>query len=414
MRMKLLAVLAVAIATAMLVGRGVESSTASATRKSRPSVTLAGAAVQGTIAKVRPRIRGWRAGARWRIFVDGRYNNFSTSRRLGLALNLRPGVHRVTADVIAGGRRSRRSHARRIVVKASSDPTIAAVGDIACDPADPAFRNTLGVPTACRGREVASLIAGARPRQLLALGDIQYECGGVSAYAKSYNRIFGRFKAITRPIPGNHDYKELEQRTFKPTCDGTSGQGYYNYFGAAAAGVNGNGYYSYDVGSWHVVALNSECDHVPGGCGFGSPEELWLRADLAAHPTACSLVYWHEPRWSGRVPPPGHNPTTDAFWRDAAAAGVDVVLVGHHHLYERLTPLDANGVASPTGIRQFTVGTGGRNLFGGPIGWLPISQSHQHTVFGALLLRLGGSGYAWQFVPQHGAVFTDYGTSACH
>jgi acid phosphatase type 7 len=408
MRRKVVGAIAVAAAAALATGLVAAGSSAGADRTSRASIRLVRVKVQGQIAKVRPRIHGWRTGARWRIFVDGRYNNFSTRPDFALALNLRPGRHRVSADLIVGARRSRRSHPIKIVVKPAAGKLVAAVGDMACDPADPAFRGGAGTATACRGREVASLIAAARPSLLLALGDLQYECGGISAYAQSYARIFGRFKSITRPILGNHDYRTFEHTPYTPTCDGASGQGYFDYFGAPAAGPGG--YYSYDVGSWHVVAINSECDHV-GGCGVGSPEELWLRADLAAHPQACTLAYWHEPRWTGstsRRP----NPAPDAFWRDAAAAGVDVVLVGHHHLYERLTPLDANGRPSNLGIRQFTVGTGGRNLFGG--NWLPIARAHEATLFGILLLTLRNTGYDWQFEPQHGAVFTDYGTGGCH
>jgi hypothetical protein len=413
MRKWLSAVVVVGVVAGLSLWVSVAGSPAGASRAGRPSIRLARVSVQGRIAFLRPRIRGWRAGGRWRIFVDGRYNNFSTRPRLGLALNLRPGLHRVTADVVAGRRRSRRSPARRILVKAPAGAQIAAVGDIACDPADPAFRNSRGTATACRGREVASLIAGARPSLLLALGDLQYECGGVSAYQQSYDKIFGRFKAITRPIPGNHDYETFEKTSYRPSCEGAPGQGYFNYFGAAGAGVSGAGYYSYDLGNWHLVALNSECGHI-GGCNTGSPEETWLRADLAAHPNSCTLVYWHEPRWSGRVPPPGPNPGRDAFWRDAAAAGVDIVVDGHHHMYERLTPLDANGTPTPNGIRQFTVGTGGRNLVAGKVGWLPTSKTHQHTIYGILLLTLGTNNYNWQYEPQHGATYTDYGTSNCH
>ena len=406
------AVGAIAIAATAAVSAGLiaAGSPAQGGRTYRATIRLAKISVEGRIAKVRPRIHGWRVGARWRIFVDGKYNNFSTSPNLGLALNLRPGRHRLSADLIVGRRRSRRSRALKIVVKAAGGKRVAAVGDMACDPADPAFRGGTGTATTCRGREVANLIAGARPSLLLAVGDLQYECGGVSAFARSYARIFGRFRSITRPIPGNHDYETFEHTRFRPTCDGAPGQGYFDYFGAQAGGPNG--YYSYDAGSWHVVALNSECGHV-GGCGVGSPEELWLRADLAAHSQACTLVYWHEPRWSGRAFP-GPNPTPDAFWRDAAAAGVDVVLVGHHHLYERMTPLDANGSPSQAGIRQFTVGTGGRNLVGGKVSWLPLSRAHESTLYGILLLTLRSNGYVWQFEPQHGAVFTDYGTGVCH
>lgn len=148
-------------------------------------------------------------------FVDGVYNNFSTNPTVGLALNLRPGAHRLTADVLVGRNHSARSAARKVRVARSRDPVLAAAGDIACDPADPDFNEGRGVAATCHAAATAKLVAGARPRFVLPLGDEQYECGGISAFSRSYALSWGRFNSISRPIPGNHEYATEGS----PTCD---------------------------------------------------------------------------------------------------------------------------------------------------------------------------------------------------
>ena len=156
------------------------------------------------------------------------------------------------------------------------------------------------------------------------------------------------FKARTRPSPGNHEYE----------TPGASG--YFNYFGAAAGDPN-KGYYSYDLGSWHVISLNSNCSSVPGGCAAGSPQEQWLREDLAAHSNTCTLAYWHHPRFSSGIH--GDEASVAPFWDALYQAGADVVLNGHDHNYERFAPQNPSGQADPTqGIREFVVGTGGAEL----------------------------------------------------
>jgi hypothetical protein len=356
--------------------------------------------VRGRIATVSVRVRRWRPPARLRIFVDGRYNNFSTNRRIAFALNLRPRTRRISADLLARGHHSRRSGARTVKVRLPAGRVVAAAGDIACDPTDPSFRGGRGTRTACHAAATAAVIAGARPAVVLPLGDEQYECGSTTAFIGSYALSWGRFDAISRPVPGNHEYST------DPGC-GSPGAGYFSYFGSRAGA--GGGYYSYDVGSWHVIALNSECEFV-GGCGPGSPQEAWLRADLAAHPAACTLAYWHRPRWSGTALGAG-DAASDAFWRDLLAARVDLVLNGHRHLYMRFAPLDANGAPSHDGLRQFVVGTGGVNLFGQ--GYADVVEAHEDTDYGVLLLTLGSGSYTWQFEPEAGGLFADYGSAPC-
>ena len=381
------------------------------TRLQGSPVTIIGAVVQGRVVKLSLRVRGWRTGARVRIFVDGRYNNFSTGPGAALALNLPAGKHKLSADLVAklGGRPSIRSSPRQIRIASSADPVLAAAGDIACDPADPSFNGGRGTATACHAAATAQLIAAARPSLVLPLGDEQYECGGPGAFAASYARSWGRFVPISRPIPGNHEYAAEGTLPFAPTCDSTTpGAGYFSYFGPGVAGPGG--YYSYDVAGWHVIALNSECAYI-GGCGGGSPEELWLRADLAAHPSTCTLAYWHRPRWTGTAAGAGDD-TFDALWRDLYTAHAEVVLNGHRHLYIRLTPLNGDGAPDAAGIREIVVGTGGQRLFGQ--GFATIVESHEQSEYGVLLLTLHPASYEWQFEPELGSLFTDYGTGACH
>jgi hypothetical protein len=178
------------------------------------------------------------------------------------------------------------------------------------------------------------------------------------------------------------------------------------------AGERGRGYYSYEQAGWHIISLNSNCSDI-GGCDAGSPEELWLRQDLATHPAKCTLAYWHHPLFSSGS---GHGnaPQMKVFWQDLYAAGADVVLGGHDHDYERFAPQDPDGNPDPArGIREFVVGTGGRHRR--PIGVpKPNSEVRDADSFGVLKLTLSPDHYAWQFIPVAGATFTDSGQGTCH
>ncbi|HEX8940727.1 MAG TPA: metallophosphoesterase [Candidatus Limnocylindrales bacterium] len=268
---------------------------------------------------------------------------------------------------------------------------IAAAGDIACDPAA-----DTGAPKACDQAGTAALILAMQPNAVLTLGDTQYEDNELGKYAV-FDQSWGRFKDLIHPTIGNHEYL-------------TSGaSGYFDYFGAAA-GDPTKGYYSYDLGSWHIVSLNSECSHI-GGCGPGSPQEAWLQADLAAHPTACTLAYWHEPRWSSGEH--GDAVQMATIWSDLVAAHVDIVLSGHNHDYERFAPLDASGQPSPDGVQEFVVGTGGKNHYGFVQPALAGEQVRDSTSFGVLRLVLGDHSYRWDFVPAASYHFTDSGSASC-
>ena len=197
---------------------------------------------------------------------------------------------------------------------------------------------------------------------------------------------------------GNHEYNT------------TGALPYYAYFGARA-GAPGRGYYSYDVGAWHVAVLNSNCTFV--GCNPGNQQLAWLRADLAAHPAACTLAYWHHPRFTS-ANSFGGTLVVAPFWQALYDAGADVVLVGHDHDYERFGLQSPSGGADPrAGIREFVVGTGGRSR-SRFVRVLPNSEVRDNTSFGVLSLALAPRSYTWRFLPEAGAAFTDSGSTVCH
>jgi hypothetical protein len=233
-----------------------------------------------------------------------------------------------------------------------------------------------------------------------ALGDNAYPQGSLGEYMACYDPTWGRHRARTRPAPGNHEYLT------------PGAEGYYSYFGSAA-GDPERGYYSYDVGAWHVEVLNSNCPAV-GGCEAGSPQETWLRADLAAHPSPCALAYWHHPRFSsGTVH--GDQLFVRDLWLALQDHGVEIALAGHEHDYERFAPQDADGRADAVrGVRAFVVGTGGHDVLyalGPP---RPNSEVRQTGTYGVLELTLRTGGYDWRFLAAAGATFTDAGSDVCH
>ena len=271
------------------------------------------------------------------------------------------------------------------------------MGDIACDPTLSGFNNGVGTPTTCEQLATSDLAVNKGYAAVLGLGDLQYQMGAYSAFIGSYDLSWGRVKSITKPAPGNHEYET------------TGASGYYKYFGAAA-GDPSKGYYSYDVGTWHLVALNSNCGVV--SCSKGSAQETWLRADLAAHPAACTLVYWHHPMYSSGEH--GDNPSVAALYQAAYDGGVDVALAGHDHDYERFAPQNPAGqVDTAKGIREFVAGTGGKSHYA--ITTVHAnSQVHNDNTFGVLELTLHTDSYDWKFHPIAGATFTDSGTQRCH
>ncbi len=248
------------------------------------------------------------------------------------------------------------------------------------------------------GDEATAALVDNLPGTVFVLGDNVYENGTITEFNNCYNPTWGRAKARTSPAAGNHEYQTA------------NAAGYYSYFGAAA-GTAGQGYYSYDYGTWHVIVLNSNCANV--ACAAGSAQEQWLRADLAANPEACTLAYWHHPRFSSGDSH-GNDATMAPFWNALYEFNADLILTGHDHTYERFGPQTPGAAADPErGIRQFVVGSGGRshNGFDAPE---PNSQVRNGDTYGVLALDLKPGGYDWEFVPEAGRTFTDSGSDVCH
>ncbi|MDQ3927777.1 MAG: metallophosphoesterase [Chloroflexota bacterium] len=230
------------------------------------------------------------------------------------------------------------------------------------------------------------------------LGDNVYERGTAKEFRECYDDSWGRHKGRTRPAAGNHDYRTEDA---KP---------YYDYFGEAA-GEEGKGYYSYDLGSWHIVVLNSNCKYV-GGCEEGSEQVRWLVDDLQEHPAQCTLAYWHHPLFN--VGEHGNDEAVRRFWDALYGAGADVVLTGHDHNYQRYAPQDPSGDNDPEqGIRQFVVGTGGKSHYKIEKD-LPNLEVSNDDTDGVLKLTLKPDGYDWEFIPVEGQDFRDAGTGTCH
>lgn len=187
-------------------------------------------------------------------------------------------------------------------------------------------------------------------------------------------------------------------------------RGTSNYFGSRAGDRN-RGYYSFDIGSWHFVALNSNCSKV-GGCGPGSAQYEWLKADLASSPASCTAAYWHHPRFSsGQY---ADNSSYQPFWQLLYADGAEVVLNGHDHNYQRYAPMTPSGARDDLrGIREFVVGTGGKSRYRvDPSG--PNREVAHDATYGVIKLTLRPNGYDWQFVSEAGKTFTDSGSGSCH
>jgi hypothetical protein len=272
---------------------------------------------------------------------------------------------------------------------------VMAAGDIACGKA-----TTSGW---CQQANTASLIQTAAPDAVLALGDIQYECAELDDFQAYFHPTWGAFKSRIHPTTGNHEYE-----TGSPCVTATGdGSDYFEYFGSVAGDPN-KGYYSFDLGAWHIVALNSNCSKV-GGCAAGSPQEKWLRADLQANSSPCTLAFMHYPRFSSVAP----FSSLTALWQALYDNHAEIVLAAHDHHYERYGPRDAAGNANTNhGLVEFIVGTGGKQpdqAFG-----TLDSPLARGSVPGVLKLTLSGSGYSWAFVPVPGFTFNDSGSGSCH
>ena len=263
-----------------------------------------------------------------------------------------------------------------VSVASAAGEVVMAAGDVACSNAGTTS------PGACSQRYTAGLALQQQQTRLDALiapGDLQYENGGLSDFQKYFGTSWGvpALRGVLRPALGNHEYQ-------------TSGAaGYFDYFNSIGVGVGarGQGWYSFDVGSWHFVALNSSNACSPVSCAVGSPQETWLRADLAATTKPCIGAFWHHPLSSA--------PKLKDFWQDLMNVGADIVIDGHVHGYKNKPPHDASGSANPNGMREFVAGSGGKSS----------------GVYGLLKLTLASNGADYRFV---GSGASDSGTITCH
>jgi hypothetical protein len=318
----------------------------------------------------------------------------------------------------------------------AASPVVDAAGDLACSPTDPNFNFGNGTPNAiypadnCLQKPVSDLVASPLPTMFLTLGDNQYGTangsnnGTLAQYQQVYGPTFGRANSVVYPAVGDGDYGD----TGTP-----NDSGFLNYFttsgvfsriqqdGGNNVNLNSQVYYSFDVGGWHIIALNSQCAAITsptrgaGGCGIGSNEEKWLKADLAAHPGVCTMAYWHVPRWnSGSL---GNRTDSAAFWTDLYNAHTDIVLNAHgNNHYERFVPQNPLGQPDATGIREFIVSNGGFSHGKPPTtpGDPSTRAVTDYTTFGVLQLVLNPGSYSWHFLPGGAGSFQDAGSGVCH
>ena len=251
---------------------------------------------------------------------------------------------------------------------------------------------------------IERLVAANPGAMVQTLGDNAYENGTAQEYANCYEPTWGRFKNITRPQIGNHEYNVSVAPTFE-------------YFGDSVFNYNvPGGYYSYDLGDWHIIVLNDNNSNV--SIKAGKPQMAWLQQDLAHNTKQCTMAVWHSPRfWSTNTTAVGLRSTVYDAWVALYAAHVDVILNGHQHMYERMAPQDPDGNATPDGIRQFIAGAGGAKTQGDPQGVISPNSEARYggkDKYGVLKMTLSPGGYAWEFVPIPGVNFTDSGTGSCH
>ena len=241
------------------------------------------------------------------------------------------------------------------------------------------------------GDEQTASILDSEAGTFLALGDVVYPNGSDANFANCFATSWGRHKMRIRPVPGNHEYQTRDAA------------GYFNHFGALA-GDRGRGWYSFDVGGWHIVALNSNV-----AIGRGSPQLVWLQSDLAATHATCMLAHWHDPRFSSL----GTAAQFEPWWELLYEHGVDVVLNGHDHAYERFAQQSPSGERDHSrGIRQFVVGTGGTHL-GSLRSTAKNSEARQAHSWGVLRLVLQDGGYSWRFLSVAGQKYADSGSDTC-
>ena len=417
----------------------------------------------------------------------------NTRFRAALLMGTAASVLAVTASAQAQNRNSQNQNNNWPYATTDGSPVLAVVGDVACQPGETeptgekANENCVGDTTqnlyasqAATARQIEKM----KPNLIALVGDEQYQVGQYLDFEQSYETTYGAFKMLTRPAPGNHEFYQEHGAV------GVAGYGYFSYFNGVRhnsdgsmmmatvsnnpdtggtftqpvphsdgqaghfeqtgglgttnpAGGNigvGDGWYSYNLGAWHLISLNIECETQPGGCSnsgsWFAAELAWLKQDLASNHSPCTAAYWHQPVFSAAnsiaIP---EGPTAQAFWQLLYQYGADLVLNGHDHLYARYRPLDPNGNYDPKkGIREFIVGTGGETLdavvttgtSSDPGGHENFNAENLEAstgqFWGVMGLTLNQTGYAWDFEsalqdpaqqtgPSH---YSDKGVGTCH
>jgi hypothetical protein len=254
---------------------------------------------------------------------------------------------------------------------------VAAVGDI-------------GLCGSAAVEQTARLAEGIDGQILLA-GDLAYPQGSATDFLRCFDPWWGGFRRRWRPSPGNHEYE---------TPGATA---YFQYFGIAA-GTPGRSFYAFRAGDWLVLMLDSNVS-----MGIGSSQYVFVRSELTSTNAPCALAVWHHPLFTSG--PNGPNTYLRDLWTLLYERGLDVIVNGHDHLYERFGKQDVDGRSDERGIRQFIAGTGGAQLYD----FMRITPNSQVRIksHGILRLTLSPSAYEWAFVDVTGAV-ADSGSDTCH
>ena len=289
---------------------------------------------------------------------------------------------------------------------ASEPVVIAAVGDLACDPADPRFSGGLGTSIACQQSATSGqLLSDESVSAVLGLGDYQYDCSDLEDWDQSYTPTWGRLNDRIYPTAGNHEYKTGTDK-FRDPCPASNvtAETYFDYFGPSAHPET-VGHYSMDVGAWHLVALNANCSRKNvGGCSETSAQTDWLRADLAASMQPCTLAFWHQPLYQGLKV--DYSSAYKPWWDVLLEHGADVVLNGHTHNYQRYPAMDSSKNLDPDGITEYVVGTGGVGQVS--MRSTGVQPEYWRKDFGYLRLALGDAGWDSVFVNAQGVEFDSH------
>jgi acid phosphatase type 7 len=319
---------------------------------------------------------------------------------------LRPGLLIVVVAVLAS------FMAGSAIASQGGFPVIAAAGDLACDPANPYYNGGNGTANGCAelrtSNQLDKEVMAHTVDRVLGLGDVQYYCDEADDY-RSYTPTWGRFESSTYPVAGNHEYTTGPD-PYGDSCPSTNttAQTFFDYFRNSDLDGTGGGYYSFDLGKWHLIALNANCNSI-GGCGTSSRETTWLKNDLNSTSQPCILAYWHQPRWTGVG---SNNSSTSTWWNLLYQKHVDVVLNGHVHNYQRFPQLDPNGNKNSQGIREVIVGTGGESLQSASSTATPQPEVAL-KVFGYLKMVLQSNSYQASFVKYDGTVLNSW-SNTCH